>query len=77
MMKENHLVKVNDEMFVDAAVIDKLVIDVRALKSKNPKLGVAEFKALTGVTRKHAIPLLEFLDRQRITRRMGDERLIL
>ena len=57
--------------------IDKLIADVKALKTKNPKLGVGEFKDLTGVTRKHAIPLLEYLDRQRVTRRLGDERMIL
>ena len=50
---------------------------IKALKSKNPKLGVPEFKDLTGVSRKYAIPLLEYLDRQRVTRRVGDERMIL
>ena len=35
------------------------------------------FKDLTGITRKYAIPLLEYLDRERVTRRMGDERVIL
>lgn len=77
MLKENALVKVSEEMLVDRRSIDKLITDVKALKSKSPKFGVSEFKNLTGVTRKHAIPLLEFLDRQRVTRRIGDERTIL
>jgi selenocysteine-specific elongation factor len=77
MLKQNELVKVSEEMLVDRRAIDKLISDIRALKTKNPKLGVGEFKTLTGVTRKHAIPLLEYLDRQRITRRVGDERTIL
>jgi selenocysteine-specific elongation factor len=77
MLKENQLVKVNEEMLVDRNAIEKLIGDVKTLKAKNPKLGVGEFKTLTGVTRKHAIPLLEYLDRQRITRRVGDDRLIL
>jgi selenocysteine-specific elongation factor len=77
MLKENELVKISEEMVVNRAAIDKLIADVKALKTKNPKLGVGEFKDLTGVTRKHAIPLLEYLDRQRVTRRMGDERVIL
>jgi selenocysteine-specific elongation factor len=38
---------------------------------------VARFKELTGLSRKYAIPLLEYLDRQRITRKEGDHRLIL
>jgi selenocysteine-specific elongation factor len=44
---------------------------------KGQKFGVAEFKEWTGVSRKHAIPLLEFLDRERVTRREGDSRIIL
>jgi selenocysteine-specific elongation factor len=35
------------------------------------------FKELTGITRKYAIPLLEYLDRERLTRRVGEERVIL
>jgi selenocysteine-specific elongation factor len=77
LLKENALVKITEEMFVERAAIEKLIADVKALKSKNPKFGVGEFKKLTGVTRKHAIPLLEYLDRQRVTRRVGDERMIL
>ena len=77
MLKENQLVKISEEMLVDRTAIDKLIADVKALKAKTPKLGVGEFKNLTGVTRKHAIPLLEYLDRCRITRRIGEERMIL
>ncbi|HUE43337.1 MAG TPA: selenocysteine-specific translation elongation factor [Candidatus Sulfotelmatobacter sp.] len=46
-------------------------------KDKGDRLTVPAFKDLTGVTRKYAIPLLEFLDRERVTRRAGDERVIL
>jgi selenocysteine-specific elongation factor len=46
-------------------------------KEKGDRISVPAFKDLTGVTRKYAIPLLEFLDRERITRRAGDERVIL
>jgi selenocysteine-specific elongation factor len=41
------------------------------------KLDVAAFKEMTGLSRKYAIPLLEYLDRQRITRRAGNDRLVL
>jgi selenocysteine-specific elongation factor len=77
MLKENALVKISEEMVIDRGSLDKLIANVKALKSKNPKLGVSEFKDLTGVSRKYAIPLLEYLDRQRVTRRVGDERTIL
>jgi selenocysteine-specific elongation factor len=38
---------------------------------------MSQFKELAGVSRKYAIPLLEYLDRERITRRAGDKRIIL
>jgi len=77
MVKENALVKITEDMLIHRVAMDKLIADVRARKSKNPKIGVGEFKDLTGVSRKFAIPLLEYLDRQRVTRRVGDERMIL
>ena len=46
-------------------------------KLKNNRINVGSFKTLTGLTRKYAIPLLEYLDRERVTRREGDERIIL
>jgi selenocysteine-specific elongation factor len=77
MLKQNQLVKIAEDMLVDQTTIAKLIADVKALKAKSPRFGVGEFKNWTGVTRKHAIPLLEYLDRLRVTRRVGDERIIL
>jgi selenocysteine-specific elongation factor len=77
LVKENVLVKISEDMVLHRESVEKLVENVRRLKAKNPKLGVGEFKDLTGVSRKYAIPLLEYLDRQKVTRRVGDERVIL
>jgi selenocysteine-specific elongation factor len=41
------------------------------------RFGVPAFKDWTGISRKYAIPLLEYLDRERVTRREGDERVVL
>jgi selenocysteine-specific elongation factor len=46
-------------------------------KTKGERISVPVFKELAGITRKYAIPLLEYLDRERVTRRAGDERVIL
>jgi selenocysteine-specific elongation factor len=48
-----------------------------AYKAQSAKIDVTKFKEMTGVTRKYAIPLLEYLDRERVTRRVGDLREIL
>ena len=44
---------------------------------RSTRFNVATFKDWTGISRKYAIPLLEFLDREHVTRREGDERLVL
>ncbi len=74
------LQRVTNELFVHRAALDQLVTDLRAYAAQHEPdrlIDVAAFKELAGVSRKHAIPLLEYLDRERITRRAGDRRLIL
>ena len=52
--------------------------DIVALKqTPDPRVDVATFKQRYGLTRKHAIPLLEYLDRERVTRRVGESRVVL
>jgi selenocysteine-specific elongation factor len=41
------------------------------------RVDVSSFKERYGITRKYAIPLLEYLDRERVTRRVGDSRIVL
>jgi selenocysteine-specific elongation factor len=77
LIREQVLVKVNDALIVDRGAMQKLIADVRGRKTVSPTLGVGAFKELTGLSRKFAVPLLEYLDGQRVTRRVGDERLIL
>jgi selenocysteine-specific elongation factor len=57
-----------------------LKAEVAALKTSagaGARIDVSTFKERFGVTRKFAIPLLEYLDRERITRRVGDARVLL
>jgi selenocysteine-specific elongation factor len=44
---------------------------------KGQQFAVPEFKDWTGISRKYAIPLLEYLDRERVTRRDGNSRVVL
>jgi selenocysteine-specific elongation factor len=74
------LVRVDGEMFFHREALDELIGKLRAVAERNPadrSIDVASFKALAGISRKHAIPLLEYLDRHRITRREGDKRIVL
>ena len=78
LIREKVLVRVSAELIYHKEALDSLGgLLAQYKKSKGDKIGVPAFKELTGVTRKYAIPLLEHLDRQRVTRRAGDERVIL
>jgi selenocysteine-specific elongation factor len=77
LLRDKVLVKVSDELVFHRTALDELRRLVAAQKAKSPKMDVATFKELTGVSRKYAIPLLEYLDRERVTRRVGDAREIL
>ncbi len=78
LLREGALVKISEELLFHRTALETLPGLLRDYKQrKGVKLSVPEFKELTGVTRKYAIPLLEYLDRQRLTRREGDARVIL
>jgi selenocysteine-specific elongation factor len=77
LLRDKMLVKVSDELVFHHSALEQLRRLVAAQKAKSPKMDVATFKELTGVSRKYAIPLLEYLDRERVTKRIGDAREIL
>jgi selenocysteine-specific elongation factor len=77
LLRDRVLVKLSDDLVFHREALERLRQLVVAQKTKMPKLNVVAFKDLTGVSRKYAIPLLEYLDRERVTRRVGDERVIL
>jgi selenocysteine-specific elongation factor len=77
LLRDKLLIKVSDELVFHRSALEDLRRQMAVYKAKSSKIDVAKFKELTGVTRKYAIPLLEFLDRERVTRRVGDAREIL
>ena len=78
LLREKVLVKVaSDLVFHRSAVARLRELLAKYRKERGDKLPIPAFKELTGVTRKYAIPLLEYLDREHVTRRVGDERVIL
>jgi len=77
LLRDKILVKVTDDLVFHRNALDALRALVRSRKTEAPTMDVAAFKDMTGVSRKYAIPLLEYMDRERITRRVGNERVIL
>jgi selenocysteine-specific elongation factor len=82
LLRDKVLVKVSEELVFHQSALAELRKQLAAYKTKATVAGVAKidvgkFKELTGVSRKYAIPLLEYLDRERVTWRVGDQRVIL
>lgn len=74
LLKEKKLVRVSADLVFHHTAIDALKALLATHKGK--PFAVGEFKDWTGCSRKYAIPLLEFLDRERLTRREGDARIV-
>jgi selenocysteine-specific elongation factor len=77
LLRDKVLIKISDELVFHRSALEQLRRELAAYKVKSAKIDVTTFKELTGVSRKYAIPLLEYLDRERVTRRVGDAREIL
>jgi len=77
LLRDRVLVKLTDDLVFHQTALQSLRQILAEYKTKSQKIDVAKFKDLTGISRKYAIPLLEYLDRERVTRRVGDERVIL
>jgi selenocysteine-specific elongation factor len=78
LLRQRVLVRLETLIFHREA-LERLKADVRALKQQpgEAKVDVARFKERYDITRKYAIPLLEYLDRERITKRVGESRVVL
>jgi selenocysteine-specific elongation factor len=78
LVRQKMLVRIDTLLFHEEA-LKQLKADVAALKTAAAaaRIDVGTFKERFGVSRKFAIPLLEYLDRERVTRRAGDVRIVL
>ena len=78
LLREKVLIKVAEDLVFHRAAVARLrELLAGYRKERGQRLPIPAFKELTGITRKYAIPLLEYLDREHVTRRVGDERVIL
>jgi selenocysteine-specific elongation factor len=77
LLREKTLIKVSEGLVFHRTALARLRALLAERKTRTSRLDVAAFKEMTGVTRKYAIPLLEYFDRERVTRREGDARVIL
>jgi selenocysteine-specific elongation factor len=76
LLRSGTLVRLSDDsLCMHQSALETLKEKMRALRGQT--LDIAGFKQVAGVSRKYAIPLLEYLDRERITVKQENQRLVL
>ncbi len=76
LLREGRTVDVHPDLHFDAGAIGDLRRALAERAAVDPEIDVGWFKESFGLSRKHAIPLLEWLDRERVTLRVGNRRRI-
>lgn len=78
-LDSGEIVKVTDEFYFLHESVDRLIAMLRKYADgiTDRSIDVSRFKEIAGISRKYAIPLLEYYDRQKITQRVGDKRIVL
>ncbi len=76
LIDEGKVVKVNETVVFGSTAFKDMVEKIVAHAREQGKITVAEGRNLFGTSRKYMLPLLEYLDQQHVTRRVGDERVL-
>lgn len=76
LLEEGEIEQVNPDYFLAGGKLVEAEERIRSFISEHGRLGVADVRNMLGASRKYAIPLLEYLDRSRVTRRDGDYRVL-
>jgi len=76
LLNEGRIIRIKEDMYFAASALAALKARVQDYFAANRELGPQEFRELTGLSRKFAIPLLEYLDKERVTIRVGDKRVL-
>ncbi|MBI1963617.1 MAG: SelB C-terminal domain-containing protein, partial [Candidatus Rokubacteria bacterium] len=76
LLQSGKLVRVKESLFFHARAIDTIQAKLVAMLRERKEIGPGDIKDLLGVSRKYAIPLLEFFDQRRVTARVGERRVL-
>ncbi len=76
LKNDNKIVEINRDLWIHIENLKSLKLKVRQFFENNTKMSVVDFKSFTNTTRKHAIPLLEYLDKHGVTVRDGNVRIL-
>ena len=76
LLKEGILIKVKEDLYFHSKSIEDLKEKLISFLKKNGEVNTAQFKDMTGASRKYSIPLIEYFDHEQITVRVGDNRVL-
>lgn len=74
LVKEGAVVRINDSTYITIEKYNKMISILKNFYLKKKEMSVSEFRDILGTSRKYALPLLEYLDSNKITLRVGDIR---
>ena len=77
LIHQGRIVRISENLFLTSTQVSQLKTGLLEAYASGTSFSVADFKNLFGLTRKLAIPFLEYLDKSRVTRRVGDRRVVL
>ncbi|MBI4456556.1 MAG: selenocysteine-specific translation elongation factor [Acidobacteria bacterium] len=77
LQQGNIAIKISEDFFIHRSHLEQIQLRLRQHFPPGSRFNVGQFKDLLGISRKHAIPFLEYFDRQRMTKRVGDLREVL
>ena len=76
LVQSGKLVRVKESLFFHAQALEAIQTKLVALLRERKEIGPSDIKDLLGISRKYAIPLLEFFDQRRVTARVGERRIL-
>ena len=76
LVEGKRLVRVKESLFFHTDALEAIQDKLVALLRERKEIGPADIKDLLGISRKYAIPLLEYFDGRRVTQRVGERRVL-
>jgi selenocysteine-specific elongation factor len=76
LVEARKLVRVKESLFFHARALDAIQDKLVALLRERKEIGPGDIKEMLGISRKYAIPLLEYFDGRRVTTRVGERRVL-
>lgn len=77
MHKNGRLIKLNPVSYMDSRAYDQVLADLKGYLAVHGEISLGEFRDLCGTSRKYAVQLLEFMDKKKITKMVGDKRVLI